>query len=166
MRWLPVVRTAVKWCSAALLVLCIAFGAITSRWFIEWCSPDLSCEAGVLAWKGMIDIYWSPVIGDFYLWQPPPGFSMGRARSPYEKMDPWRWKPAWDTSPYGWSVSVPIWLPTAVAALGFLPLAWLDRRAANLARMGRCRSCGYDRRGLAADAKCPECGTVPALASK
>jgi hypothetical protein len=24
-----------------------------------------------------------------------------------------------------------------------------------------CRACGYDRRGLAADAKCPECGTVP-----
>ncbi len=25
-----------------------------------------------------------------------------------------------------------------------------------------CTKCGYDRRGLAADAKCPECGTVPA----
>ncbi len=24
-----------------------------------------------------------------------------------------------------------------------------------------CPGCGYDRRGLAADAKCPECGTVP-----
>jgi rubrerythrin len=24
-----------------------------------------------------------------------------------------------------------------------------------------CPRCGYDRRGLAADAKCPECGMVP-----
>ena len=29
-----------------------------------------------------------------------------------------------------------------------------------------CPSCGYYRRGLAADAKCPECGTVPAPAAK
>jgi hypothetical protein len=32
-----------------------------------------------------------------------------------------------------------------------------DRRR----RLGLCTSCGYDRRGLAADVKCPECGTAP-----
>jgi rubrerythrin len=26
---------------------------------------------------------------------------------------------------------------------------------------GTCPGCGYNGRGLAADAKCPECGTVP-----
>jgi hypothetical protein len=30
---------------------------------------------------------------------------------------------------------------------------------------GLCPKCGYDRHGLAADAKCPECGTVPAPAA-
>ena len=29
------------------------------------------------------------------------------------------------------------------------------------ARAGCCTGCGYERRGLAADAVCPECGTVP-----
>jgi hypothetical protein len=33
-------------------------------------------------------------------------------------------------------------------------------RAIRAAR-GLCGSCGYNRRGLAADAKCPECGTIP-----
>jgi rubrerythrin len=28
-------------------------------------------------------------------------------------------------------------------------------------RRDLCPRCGYDRRGLAADAKCPECGSVP-----
>ena len=54
---------------------------------------------------------------------------------------------------------VPLWIP-------FLPFAvatglfWLpDYIAAKRVRAGRCPSCGYDRRGLAPDAACPECGT-------
>jgi hypothetical protein len=39
-------------------------------------------------------------------------------------------------------------------------VGWLIR-----SRRGGCENCGYDLRGLAADPKCPECGTVPAPAS-
>jgi hypothetical protein len=109
----------------------------------------------------MVDISWGPAIPGFYFWEPPLGFSMGRARSTLIPMPPWRWKPAWVMSPYGSGVSVPIWLPAAAFAASFLSLAWLDRRAQRLVRQGRCQSCNYDRRGLAPNAKCPECGTVP-----
>jgi hypothetical protein len=57
------------------------------------------------------------------------------------------------------SVLYPVLLTTIPAAF----LWYQDRR-----RFGPqgCQKCGYDRRGLAADSKCPECGTVPAGASK
>jgi hypothetical protein len=57
---------------------------------------------------------------------------------------------------------IPLWIPgAAVLALTFV--AW---RRDDLARgrEGRhlCPKCHYDRTGLAASAKCPECGAAPA----
>jgi hypothetical protein len=68
-------------------------------------------------------------------------------------------------------------LETVAVLLGFgaiglspayvaLYLWWPALLALFRRRRGLCGSCGYDRRGLAADAKCPECRTVPALPSK
>lgn len=64
--------------------------------------------------------------------------------------------------------TVPLWsiLPPMAAATVF---AWRERlpavtkrcRTAARRRRGACVSCGYDRRGLAAAAACPECGSVP-----
>jgi rubrerythrin len=52
-----------------------------------------------------------------------------------------------------------------LAGLGAVAL-WIEdarrRRAARAIAAGLCKKCGYDRRGLPADATCPECGTVPA----
>jgi hypothetical protein len=55
----------------------------------------------------------------------------------------------------GFSLLYPVLLTTLPAAF----LWYKDRR-----RFGThaCGGCGYDRRGLPAQAKCPECGTVPA----
>jgi hypothetical protein len=57
--------------------------------------------------------------------------------------------------------SLPLWIPLLLCGVP-AGCSWrrviLKRR---WQRAGLCPECGYDRRGLAADAKCPECGTVP-----
>ncbi|HZW06766.1 MAG TPA: hypothetical protein VFF65_06555, partial [Phycisphaerales bacterium] len=58
-------------------------------------------------------------------------------------------------------LAVVLWpAPIVLAAAGWV-LYGLGRRAAARAVEGRCRLCGYDRRGLAADGRCPECGAAP-----
>lgn len=58
-----------------------------------------------------------------------------------------------------WWVWVPLWMPLA-GSLAITAAAWiLGNRAARHARSGLCPACGYNRAGLAPDAKCPECGT-------
>jgi len=62
-----------------------------------------------------------------------------------------------------WEATVPLWIPAA--ASGFVTLTTLGlwrlmdtfhrRRAL---RLDLCPKCGYDRAGIAGDAKCPECG--------
>ena len=58
-------------------------------------------------------------------------------------------------------VSGPLWLPLVIFA-GAAGALWMPMiRQSRRGRAGRCVSCGYDRRSLAAEAKCPECGTLP-----
>jgi hypothetical protein len=64
---------------------------------------------------------------------------------------------------YGWEVGVSMMYPAALTLAPAALLWYADRRRFG---PGLCKSCGYDRAGLAADAKCPECGTVPAPAVK
>jgi hypothetical protein len=58
---------------------------------------------------------------------------------------------------------LPLWLPTC-AALALTVVAWrvdtLARRRER-ARLNLCPKCGYDRAGIAGEAKCPECGAMP-----
>lgn len=62
-------------------------------------------------------------------------------------------------------INVPLWMPVAtglsVASLGRAMSVRLRGRA----RRGLCVACGYDRRGLAHEAPCPECGGTQPLDS-
>ena len=57
---------------------------------------------------------------------------------------------------------LPLWIPIfAFGGAGLL--AWrLDTLARRRARVGFCPKCNYDRTGLMAGAKCPECGSTAA----
>jgi hypothetical protein len=61
-----------------------------------------------------------------------------------------------------------VWVFFAIYAIGQVTL-WVFHVRAVRAKpkfSWLCKSCGYDRDGLPTDAKCPECGTVPAPAAK
>lgn len=67
-----------------------------------------------------------------------------------------------DTFPtyHYWSLSLVFWpLPLLLLALG-VPVLQSGVIARRRARTGVCRACGYDRRGIAADRPCPECGAA------
>jgi hypothetical protein len=104
---------------------------------------------------------------------PPLGWNMRRTHN-------WYWGYSGEDSPYGsiwtwhagvlyapdasgWVAGASVLYPVALTLIPAALLWYADRR-----RSGphACKKCGYDRRGLAADTKCPECGTVPAPASK
>jgi hypothetical protein len=77
---------------------------------------------------------------------------------------PFIWMPSTQGANVVRVVTVPLWIPLIVVAVPTGVLWSADRRATRREMAGRCPTCGYDRSGLA-DAKCPECGTVPAPAA-
>lgn len=57
-------------------------------------------------------------------------------------------------------VFIPLWIPL-IPLLGSAVILWSRQIVAARSIVGPpCKSCGYDRAGLPADAKCPECGTA------
>jgi hypothetical protein len=65
------------------------------------------------------------------------------------------------------TVYVPLWVPVAAGFL-FAETCWavVAIRRRRRRRTDRCIACGYDRRGLAQGAPCPECGALtPSTAS-
>jgi hypothetical protein len=71
----------------------------------------------------------------------------------YFKMPP----PGMDASGTWKYVIVPVWLLPAVFVAPSGVLAILSVRERRRRRVGLCKRCGYDRRGLG-EAVCPECG--------
>ena len=68
------------------------------------------------------------------------------------------WWPRFSRPPWGGiSLVLPLWLPVTI--LGVAVTAWTGLALRSRRRIrGACPKCHYDRRGLPAGAKCPECG--------
>lgn len=67
-----------------------------------------------------------------------------------------RFAPDWHVYSAGdWFFNVPLWVPLGACVLGSAGLFFAMRKRR---RPGVCARCGYDLSGLAAGARCPECG--------
>jgi hypothetical protein len=73
------------------------------------------------------------------------------------KAPAWYWGFQWEPRDV---LQIPLWAPFLAAAAPAAALWRPELRDRRRRRSGRCPSCGYDRRGLTPDAKCPECGAV------
>lgn len=60
----------------------------------------------------------------------------------------------------GWAAGTSLLYPILLTSLPAVLLWYTDRRRP---RPHACPKCSYDRRGLAPDTKCPECGTTPVM---
>jgi hypothetical protein len=68
--------------------------------------------------------------------------------------------PSWKDDGTDYTLELPLWIPSSLLfafAWGLHRLGHFDPRRLP----GHCTGCGYDRKGLAQDANCPECGLAP-----
>ncbi len=141
------VRLGVKWGGAILAAVFIGL-LVHSRWAtIGWSFPNglsFGIEGGGLGIAGgSLPQGFSP---------PPPGLIYLQNDASF------KWWFDWGSYSMRWYFSVPLWILILLSALS-ASWAWrrevLERRRNNV---GLCCGCGYDRRGIEAGAKCPECG--------
>jgi ssDNA-binding Zn-finger/Zn-ribbon topoisomerase 1 len=142
----PRIRKTIKWGGAAVTVLLVGVW-IGSCWlYVVWQSEGKFRVVIASGRVGLMTIYDTTIM-------PEPGWSI--STNPY---------PMW------WSLSVseitniwiPLWLPLPLCGAGTAIACRLDALARRRARLNLCPNCNYDRAGLAAAAKCPECGSQPA----
>lgn len=145
------IRSSLKWGGAILAA--IFLGLLVHSWWatIGWTLPNgaaFGVEGGSLAIAaGTLPQKLAP---------PPPGWIYIQNDAAF------RWWIDWGSFGARWYFGVPLWMPILICAIA-AARAWrkevLERRRNSV---GLCRGCGYDRRGIADGAKCPECGKLHA----
>jgi hypothetical protein len=153
----PWLGNCAKWaCAAAFAATLVTWGA-SVRWELCWQGSFQNAGLELQVSNGCVQCFRFP--GGSFL----PEWYLGDLHPSTR----WRtmWKPMYLVNRLDTLLLIPLWIPMSPVLCAAAALWYGDIRAR---RRGRdtCRSCGYDRRGLAADAKCPECGTVPAPATK
>ena len=151
-------RTWAKWgrvgCTLASLVV---FGAWIGSWWVAvyWVNGRPSHLMNVELGRGVLAVEWYvPDPARLHYKSTPNRFEAEWLPPEYRYQA--HWLPFRSHNTRAVRTEVPLWMPL-VALL--VPTAWLwrgeiRRRVPPLT----CGGCGYDRRGLPADAVCPECG--------
>ncbi|HVU63862.1 MAG TPA: hypothetical protein VHC70_07790 [Phycisphaerales bacterium] len=148
----PRIRKTIKWGGAAVTLLLVVVWIASGGFFASWSGPS-GCGGGVS--EGCVALW------DHGSVAPQSRTSMF-LRTPSYRLHLWAFVSRW-TSCTEWSMQVPLWLP-AMLTVVVSAAAWrLDSLARRRARLNLCAKCHYNRAGLAAVAKCPECGEPPAL---
>jgi hypothetical protein len=143
----PILRTTVKWGGAGVTVILLGLW-IASGFGLGCIVPIFPGEAGL--WCGRVFVATRrDALSQFIYW---PTFKAGHFAM--------GWGCAFMFgSAKGTAVFVPLWAP-ACASFIACAAAWRrDARARRRARINHCPRCGYDRAGIGAAARCPECGS-------
>jgi hypothetical protein len=151
-------RKAGKWGTlSACAVIVVAFLlSMTGRWAFERNVTDRSTGnlTGVGICKGALE-YWGRTIQMSGIYTRPPTSRWWRDEAPAVGFCWWPW---WQLSSWSSYVKIPLWIPLALFAFPTGILWRRDHVVTKRALSRACHECSYDRRGLAADAPCPECG--------
>jgi hypothetical protein len=162
-------RTGAKWACTATAFLAVGLAAL-SRFYAIARVKDIGEDATRLTIEARHGLFCAKHFTPARSLVPPsatrwtfarsPGWDWGFSRSAATGgiLDDWRGGLLLVRVKDQWAVGTSVVYPAVLACIPAV-LLWSAERRRLLPH--RCGKCGYDRRGLTADAKCPECG-VPA----
>jgi hypothetical protein len=146
----PRIRKTIKWGGAAVTVLLVV-AWIGSRWrLFGWAGGG----RGWMVCSGRLCLTKNP---DIVVYAPNGAF--------FQTCDstwPFDWWFSGRIDDPGFEIWIPLWAP-GMFILILTAVAWRWDALARRARLNLCPKCNYDRAGIAADAKCPECGAMPVV---
>lgn len=140
---------------------------------LRWLSVALALTSTSL-WVASIWLWicWEPMHGYSFMVSrgaiglarplPTSGISIGTDIAAADRDRPMRWHASTDQSWINRTAWYPLWMPAAAGTLGAAATCagHLRKRPPWL-----CAKCGYDRRGIDLNARCPECGASAAATS-
>lgn len=136
-----------KWGGVAVCVAMVVVWAVSVRWFVVYSGPN---GEYFLVARGSVAVgRFTPPLGAYV------GWDRGENQTPGFDWKGFSAKPA-----NGWIEFVPLWQPGSWALVLTMCAWYLDYSARRPARVGMCRKCGYDLRGLGVGSVCPECGVL------